>query len=496
MAFITGNSNYPADFDLNPTGTGVLPHFNLVLDQIRDQSTGVITQSGNTVIAVDVNSLYSSVDKMQRILGNNIQGGHPTLDVRLDFLELSGSQAFVSKTGSTMTGDLVMAPPTVIHVGSLSGTAGLSLSYPSGVSWATSGTYTINNSGNIVISALNTSNIDFVGTTVTTTATNTSIISSSDTTIRGDATVSITGNNVKVRAGANIIELTSTGSFVGATITPTGSNSVDLGSPTNRFRAIYADNLNSTGLNTALSGTYINRSGGDLYGILNVTGNGSILLGTGNSIFNISSGTNFLGNSDGPFSGTWTQELYVHQISGLSQISFLSDIEFGFGTKILAAATGVFIGSPSIPIDKMWVNEIIGATGLNADQFVNITGDTILGHLQFTGLGFLTVSESGMTAQTSGTADIGSTGIYFNNVYTDMINDRPQADVRFHEPFTGTVDGANTAFTLTNSPNQNNLMVFLDGIYQRPVDDYTLAGATVTFVVAPTTRPDAGFYLF
>ena len=154
------------------------------------------------------------------------------------------------------------------------------------------------------------------------------------------------------------------------------------------------------------------------------------------------------------------------------------------------------MGSSLKPLETLYVNEIVGATGLNPTQFIRKSGDDVWGHIQFTGTGMLTVSESGMTTQSSGTADIGSTGIRFNNVYTNQINDRVPAEARFHEPFTGTVDGANTIFTLTNSPNQNNLLVFLDGKYQKAVDDYSLAGDTVTFITAPTSRPQAGFYLF
>jgi len=47
-------------------------------------------------------------------------------------------------------------------------------------------------------------------------------------------------------------------------------------------------------------------------------------------------------------------------------------------------------------------------------------------------------------------------------------------------------DGADTTLTLSETPiSVNNVLVFLDGIYQRPTTDYTLSGAVITFTTAP-----------
>lgn len=58
----------------------------------------------------------------------------------------------------------------------------------------------------------------------------------------------------------------------------------------------------------------------------------------------------------------------------------------------------------------------------------------------------------------------------------------------------GAGDGANTIFTLPVSPTI--LVLFKNGIHQRPGGvDYTLSGATVTMISAPTADQDLwGFY--
>lgn len=56
----------------------------------------------------------------------------------------------------------------------------------------------------------------------------------------------------------------------------------------------------------------------------------------------------------------------------------------------------------------------------------------------------------------------------------------------FGEIPSGTMNGTNKVFTLSQSPNPpNSLLLFLNGIEQHPGVDYTLSGATITYAVAP-----------
>ena len=48
-----------------------------------------------------------------------------------------------------------------------------------------------------------------------------------------------------------------------------------------------------------------------------------------------------------------------------------------------------------------------------------------------------------------------------------------------------TGDGSTVAFTITNGQTVDNVLVFLNGVFQRPTTDYTVSGTTLTFVAAP-----------
>ncbi len=54
---------------------------------------------------------------------------------------------------------------------------------------------------------------------------------------------------------------------------------------------------------------------------------------------------------------------------------------------------------------------------------------------------------------------------------------------------TGTIDGANTTFTLANPPVAGSVVVDLNGLKQRSGagNDYTIAGSTITYLSAPLT---------
>lgn len=53
----------------------------------------------------------------------------------------------------------------------------------------------------------------------------------------------------------------------------------------------------------------------------------------------------------------------------------------------------------------------------------------------------------------------------------------------------GTVNSSNTAFTISQTPFDANdaVQVFLNGVKQTRVSDWTISGTTITFVTAPVT---------
>lgn len=69
-------------------------------------------------------------------------------------------------------------------------------------------------------------------------------------------------------------------------------------------------------------------------------------------------------------------------------------------------------------------------------------------------------------------------GKFFQN---DFIQETPS----------GSVNGSNTSFTLSSAPSESSMvMIFVDGIYQRPTTDYTISGTTITMTIAPATAQD------
>lgn len=62
----------------------------------------------------------------------------------------------------------------------------------------------------------------------------------------------------------------------------------------------------------------------------------------------------------------------------------------------------------------------------------------------------------------------------------------------FNDTITGTVDGQNATFKLTAAPVGQSLMLFKNGLLQRPGagNDYQLSGSTITF--EPGNIPQTG----
>lgn len=61
-------------------------------------------------------------------------------------------------------------------------------------------------------------------------------------------------------------------------------------------------------------------------------------------------------------------------------------------------------------------------------------------------------------------------------------------DIHIADPYapTGTIDGANTDFTLTSTPSPAaSLKVYRGGALQSLTEDYTVSGTTITFLIAP-----------
>jgi len=67
-------------------------------------------------------------------------------------------------------------------------------------------------------------------------------------------------------------------------------------------------------------------------------------------------------------------------------------------------------------------------------------------------------------------------------------------DARFTEHWddaespSGTVNGTNVTFTLSQTPKDSAaVQVFVNGVYRTPTTDYSISGTTLTFTAAPAS---------
>jgi hypothetical protein len=105
MAINTGSTNYPNDYDLNPiSGT---PTLSYVSDEVRNNITGIIVESGTVIRGIQINPAYKSIQAIEETLGINPEGYYNSVAERLDNI-VAGSGIFVHVSGDTMYGPLTM----------------------------------------------------------------------------------------------------------------------------------------------------------------------------------------------------------------------------------------------------------------------------------------------------------------------------------------------------------------------------------------------------
>ena len=64
-------------------------------------------------------------------------------------------------------------------------------------------------------------------------------------------------------------------------------------------------------------------------------------------------------------------------------------------------------------------------------------------------------------------------------------------DIFVQEEPTGTVNGSNTAFTLSEVPHSNACVeLYLNGLILRQGTDYSLSGSSITMTTAPVSGSD------
>lgn len=182
----------------------------------------------------------------------------------------------------------------------------------------------------------------------------------------------------------------------------------------------------------------------------------------------------------------------VLKTDGGGNLSFISLPTIPTKTSDLTNDSG-FITSASVPTIDSTTNLLKGDGDGNASNSGYTIGtDGTSGQILSTnGSGSLSFVDNnaapGWVASSQG--DVNLSG------FTNDINTITTDNMVWNEELTGTLDGSNDTFTISNSPAANNyLMLFKNGLLQKYSDDFTLSGATITFV--SENIPQVGDHLY
>lgn len=120
---------------------------------------------------------------------------------------------------------------------------------------------------------------------------------------------------------------------------------------------------------------------------------------------------------------------------------------------------------------------------LNQDQTLQLSHYTTNGFVTFTGTTGLIGVDTNTYVSATGTVTLTNKTISGSS---NTLSNIPVATQMQQEIPSGTVNGSNVTFTLTNTPVTTlSLSLYVDGILQLQTTDYTLSSATITFTTAP-----------
>lgn len=177
--------------------------------------------------------------------------------------------------------------------------------------------------------------------------------------------------------------------------------------------------------------------------------------------------------------------------AGLTKTGNTIDV-IGTANRIVVAADAVDIGTDVVTLtdSQTLTNKTLTSPVVNTPTGI-VKGDVGLGNVDNTS----NVTERAATATLTGkTIAFGSntvsgTSAQFNTANTDG-DFVFVASVVIRETPSGSINGANTAFTLANTPVTGTEEVYLNGILQEPGagNDYQISGAALTYNTAPLTN--------
>jgi hypothetical protein len=144
------------------------------------------------------------------------------------------------------------------------------------------------------------------------------------------------------------------------------------------------------------------------------------------------------------------------------------------GAGLYTAGTGIGISGNVVSITDAELLAILGLTSA-ADRLAYFTGSGTAALATFTVFARTLVDD---TDAATARSTLGLTALA---IQTPIVDEVPS----------GSINGSNVTFTLANTPISGSVQVFLNGVGQRSGagNDYTISGATITYLTAPTS-PD------
>lgn len=333
-----GVNQFQINYSGTGAGNGLFSAFNA-----GNPITVTYTTAGDVTQAEWFNSLQTSVVNIENFIGSG--------------LGIAGN--YVPITGATVNGTITLNGGSLVTSSSGSNQIGVG-----GTPFAV--VYANNIVANTLTSPNGLNSVSFGGSVTVSGDGSASLVSNNAVYVSGNNTVTITANN----SGVTVLSEVGGVAIAGHTV-PTASSTFDLGSTTNRWRKVYADEV------TITSGPFV-RTTGD-------TMTGALVMSTGASLNSdtINNATSSLSiNSSADIEITSAGNIIIES-NTTSLNGVLTTIDT-FGTTVSApivpdTPSAIDIGSTTSPFRTIYADNIVG--GANSGNFVKITGDTMSGDL-------------------------------------------------------------------------------------------------------------------
>ena len=165
-----------------------------------------------------------------------------------------------------------------------------------------------------------------------------------------------------------------------------------------------------------------------------------------------------------------------------STTSFTLNYTVGSTSSILVSVAGV-VQEPEVAY-----NLTSGGTSI-VFSGAPTSGDTVFVIYLGIATDVGTISSGALTSLTELTTRADSNDLFFvyDSSATTLKKIQTSNIVKASVTRSATGDSSTTGFTVTSGTSVDNVLVFLNGVAQKPTTDYTISSTTLTFVVAPSS---------